>query len=274
MPRVQLASNALQTIAANNRMNEGFLRLESDDLVGFAVVRPEPRAIVRECASREWNAGEVRKAAGAVAADFAEEIVAALFIVGRHDKEIAVHVTLTTDSTRQIDLTHYVSLFVEAENPAIVPLAHVEPRSVVTKLRAGFVVTLDRVLRFEAVTRNETANDAIVFVAFAADNAYLVADDRHAPRFTRRLLFLDNGPLARVERVEAIRIDRSHPEFVAVKRKRLGARRRRRQPQRFSYIMHARSLSFWSPATSRHPMMPAAADTKKSRPAGAGLDSS
>jgi hypothetical protein len=48
--------------------------------------------------------------------------------------------------------------------------------------------------------------------------------------------------LARIERVEAIRIDRSHPEFITVERKRLRARRRRRQPQRFGYMMHAANL--------------------------------
>ena len=108
-------------------------------------------------------------------------------------------------------------------------------------------------LRFETVPGNETADDAIVFLAFAADDAYLVADDRHAPRFPRRLLFFDDGPLTRIDRVEAIRIDRSHPEFITVERKRLRARRRRGQPQRFGYMMHARTLSFWSPAPFRPP---------------------
>src|SRR5580658_3392915 len=101
------------------------------------MVRPEPRAVVGKRASRERNAGEVRKDAGAVAADLAKKVLLALFIVGRHNKEVPVDVTLAADSARQIDLAHDAPLVVEAKNPAIVPLADVEPRSVVAQLRTG-----------------------------------------------------------------------------------------------------------------------------------------
>src|SRR5271165_2722431 len=152
---------------------------ESNDLIGFAVVRPETLAVERKAARVEVDAREILTPDVAVLRVKARQpILVDFFIIGREQVEVSAGIGLSGNLMWRMKIADDAARVVETDNALIVPLANVQPIAVVAQMRAREVRTRNRTRPLEAFPGNECADKAIVLRSLADNHAQEVTDGR------------------------------------------------------------------------------------------------
>ena len=115
---------------------------------------------------------------------------------------------------------------------------YVEPVPIVTELGAGVVGTRHAVARVEAFPRNAPADNPVILRRLAAQHAQLLAHDRHSIGSAGRVDFPADGPSRGIDRMNAARLARPHPEGGAIPGERLRFRCGRSEAVEFADVVH------------------------------------
>tara|TARA_B110000037_G_scaffold214716_1_gene271048 strand:+ start:1623 stop:2240 length:618 start_codon:yes stop_codon:yes gene_type:complete len=181
------------------------------------VVGPEVRAVEGESSSGEGYGGDVFDfGVRAAEVDSSEEVVVGLFVVCGDEVDTVADEYLSGDAVWGGYGAFDLSALAEGVYLFIVPLADVEFCAVEAELGAGVVWAREFEFCVEAVARDETPNDAIIFVRFAAEDAKFFVAEGDAEGIAGGFNFPNNLPCVRVDFVDDFGFEGSHPEVGAV----------------------------------------------------------
>src|SRR5665213_101496 len=150
--------------------------------------------------------------------DARNEILVGLLIVGIEDEKAAGYHDQPADAARRRDRAQNLTAIADLQDALVVPLADVQKVAVVAQLRARILRASNDVGFSKAVAGDKASDHAIVRFAYAVDHPQFVADDRRTEWATGHMRFLTHGPMIRVDGIQALGLQRTHPEIVAVER--------------------------------------------------------
>ena len=108
-------------------------RGETDDLVLFAMIRPEILAVECQCTRMERNSREIfRRSCDWIVAS--EPIVSTVFVVCSYKVEISIDDDLAANLVRYFELGQNSAVIVQPEDSLVVPLAQVQVLAIASEL--------------------------------------------------------------------------------------------------------------------------------------------